>query len=205
MANKSIGLFAIFLCSIISSKNLFLFIFLFNLATQNKKQIILILLNNMKRIILILSIALAAVISCNAQKIEMKKVFGGGYQYKQNDKRVTMNNLVKAMENNPTAYTLMKKAQSNTMLAAVTGGLGGALIGFPIGTAIAGGKANWTLAGIGAGLAAISIPISAKANKNARKAVELYNNSLDATAYKPSKTEFSIVANNNGIGLAITF
>ncbi len=36
----------------------------------------------------------------------------------------------------------------------------------PIETALGNGKANWTLAGIGAGLATISIPISAKANKN---------------------------------------
>ncbi len=159
----------------------------------------------MKRIFLILTFALVAIISCNAQKIEIKKVFGGGYLYKQNGNRITMNNLVKAMESNTEAFTLMKKAQSNTILATVIGGLGGALIGFPIGTALGGGKANWTLAGIGAGLAAISIPISAKANKNARKAVEIYNASLNTTSYHQFKPELRIVANRNGVGLAMTF
>ena len=35
---------------------------------------------------------------------------------------------------------------------------GGFLIGWPLGTALAGGDPNWTLAAIGAGCVAIAIP-----------------------------------------------
>lgn len=158
----------------------------------------------MKKIILTLMIGLATMTICNAQKIEMKKVFGG-YQYTQDGNKMTMGKLVKVMESNSDALKFMKKAKSNNVLASILGGAGGALIGFPIGTAIGGGKANWTLVGIGAGLVAISIPISSGVNKNAKKAVELYNSSLNSTSYFEFKPEFKIVANGNGIGLSMSF
>jgi outer membrane lipoprotein SlyB len=158
----------------------------------------------MKKTILTLILALATITICNAQKIEMKKVFGG-YQYTQDGNQMTMGKLVKAMESNSEALKFMKKAKSNNVIASIISGAGGALIGFPIGTAIGGGDANWTLAGIGAGLVAISIPISSGVNKNAKKAVELYNSSLNSTSYYEFKPEFKIVANGNGIGLSVNF
>lgn len=41
-------------------------------------------------------------IICNAQKIEIEKVFGG-YKYTQNGKEMTMGNLVSTMESNSKA------------------------------------------------------------------------------------------------------
>ena len=158
----------------------------------------------MKKTILIFILTLTTITICNAQKIEMKKVFGG-YQYTQNGNQMTMGKLVKVMESNSEALKFMKKAKSNNVLASILGGAGGALIGFPIGTAIGGGDANWTLAGIGAGLVAIGIPISSGANKNAKKAVELYNTSLNSISFYKFKPEFKIVANGNGIGLSMNF
>lgn len=159
----------------------------------------------MKKIILTLIFTLATISFCNAQKIEMKKIFGG-YIYSQDGNKMTMGKMVKAMESNPDALKFMKKAKSNNVLASILGGAGGALIGFPIGTAIGGGDANWTLAGIGAGLVAIGIPISSGVNKNAKKAVDLYNSSLNSTSYNNEfNPEFKIVANGNGIGLSMNF
>ncbi|CAA0234271.1 hypothetical protein [Tenacibaculum maritimum] len=158
----------------------------------------------MKKTILVFILTLTTITICNAQKIEMKKVFGG-YQYTQNGNRMTMGKLVKVMKSNSEALKFMKKAKSNNVLASILGGAGGALIGFPIGTAIGGGDANWTLAGIGAGLVAIGIPISSGANKNAKKAVELYNASLNSASFYKFKPEFKIVANGNGIGLSMNF
>ena len=94
---------------------------------------------------MILILALTAVSICNAQKIEKEKVFGG-FQYTQNGNLMTMGKLVKAMESNSEALKYIKKAKSNNVLNTILGGVGGALIGYPIGTAITGGDSNWTLA-----------------------------------------------------------
>lgn len=158
----------------------------------------------MKKTILTLTFAFATMTLCIAQQIEMTKVFGG-YKFTQNDKNLGMGGLVKTMESNQQAYKLIKKAQSNNTMATIIGFAGGGLIGWPIGTAVAGGDANWTLAGIGAGLIAIGIPIASSANKKAKQAVELYNSSLDATSHYEFKPEFKIIANGNGIGLTMHF
>ena len=158
----------------------------------------------MKKTILTLTFALATLTFCNAQKIEMEKVFGG-YKYTQNGKQMTMGDLVDAMESYQQSYELVKKAQSNNTLASIIGFAGGGLIGWPIGAAIGGGDANWTLAGIGAGLVAIGIPISSSANKKAKQAVELYNSSLNSTSFYKFKPEFKIMANGNGIGFSMNF
>ena len=158
----------------------------------------------MKKTVLSLALVFAAMTYCNAQKIEMEKVFGG-YKFTQNGNLLKMNDLVKTMESNQHAYDLIKKAQSNNAIATIFGGAGGFLVGLPLGAAIGGGDANWTLAGIGAGLIAIGIPISSGVNKNAKQAVELYNSSLNPTSFYPHKPEFNVIANQNGIGLSINF
>ena len=158
----------------------------------------------MKKTILTLTFALATLTFCNAQQIEMEKVFGG-YKYTKNGKLMKMKDLVKTMESNQQAFDLIKKAQSNNTIASIIGGAGGFLVGWPIGTAIGGGDANWSLAGVGAGLIAISIPFTSGSNKNGKQAVELYNSSLKSTSFYEFKPEFKVISNGNGIGLSMNF
>ncbi|MDG1728485.1 MAG: hypothetical protein P8K68_05190 [Algibacter sp.] len=158
----------------------------------------------MKKNILILTFFIATLTLCNAQKIDTEKVFGG-YKYTQNDELISIGDLASIMESNTSAFELIKKGRTNRSLAAVLGFAGGGLIGWPLGTALGGGKANWALAGIGTGLVIIGIPISSSANKKINEAVATYNASLNATSYNEFKPEFKIIANGNGFGLAMNF
>jgi outer membrane lipoprotein SlyB len=134
----------------------------------------------------------------------MEKIFGG-YKYTQKGNQMTMKDLVKTMESNKQAFELIRKAQSSNTLASIIAFTGGGLVGWPIGTAIGGGDANWTLAGIGAGLIAIGIPISSNVNKKTKQAVDLYNSSLSSTSFYEFRPEFKVIANGNGIGLSMNF
>ena len=158
----------------------------------------------MKKIILTLIFTLATITFCNAQKIDMEKVFGG-YKFSQNGNQLAMKDLVKTMKSNQQAFKLIKKAQLNNTLASITGFIGGGLIGWTIGTAIVGGDTNWSLAGIGAGIVVIGIPISLNSDKKAKQAVELYNSSLNSSSFYEFKPEFKIIASGNGIGLSMNF
>lgn len=158
----------------------------------------------MKKPLLALIFTITALTFCNAQHIKVEKVFGG-YKYTQNDEYMTMTDLVNAMENNTKAFELIKKAKSNSSIATILGFAGGGLIGFPIGQSLGGRDANWALAGIGAGLVAIAIPISSSANKKTNKAVELYNASLNSSAHYQFKPEFNIITNGNGVGFSVRF
>ncbi len=138
-----------------------------------------------------------------AQKIEVTKVFGG-YKYTQNGHDLNLPQLVDLMASNPEALKYAKKAKTNDAWATIIAGAGGILVGYPIGTALGGGKPNWTMAGIGAGLIVVGIPLSSAVNKNAKKAVELYNRNITFINHQ-HKPKLSLLVNNLGFGLRINF
>ena len=158
----------------------------------------------MKKTILTLTFALATLTFCIAQQIEMERTFSG-YKYTQNGTPMTIEDLAKILESNQKAFVLIKKAHSNNTIASIFGSAGGFLVGWPIGSALGGEDANWTLAKVGAGLIAISIPFSSGANKNSKQAIELYNSSLNSTSFYEFKPELKIIRNENGIGLSMNF
>lgn len=158
----------------------------------------------MKNVLITMIIALVGTTFCEAQKIDIEKV-GGGHKFSQNGLVLTMDNLSSRVASNQESLRLINKAKTSVTFATILGYAGGGLIGWPVGTAIGGGKANWGIAGIGAGLLAIAFPVAAGADKKTKQAVELYNASLNPTSYIHSKPELNVVANANGIGLSMSF
>ncbi len=138
-----------------------------------------------------------------AQQINMEKTFGG-YKFTQDGKNLKFTEIVDIVKNNEDAYKLAKSAKSNYTVAQILGGAGGFLIGWPIGAALGGGDPDWTIAGIGAGLVAISIPFNSGANKKMKKAIEHYNSSLQNTS-SIIKPQYRFLANAKGVGIGITF
>ena len=138
-----------------------------------------------------------------SDSISMKKVFGG-YQFYQGEQRLNVNQLVNTMKPNNQAYQQIKSAQSIYTLSTIIGGVGGFMVGWPIGTALGGGEPNWTMAGIGAGLIVVSIPISQSFNKKAKQAVETYNSGLQTNSFW-DKNELKLSLTGNGLGLTLNF
>ncbi|MEP4532050.1 MAG: hypothetical protein ABJ004_03115 [Cyclobacteriaceae bacterium] len=159
----------------------------------------------MKHLVLFLSFSfllLACSFGQSEGEITSKKVFGG-YTFSQGDKTLTINQLLSTMKENPEAYDLMKSAKSTTDAANVLGVIGGFMIGWPLGSAIGGGEPNWALAGIGAGVLAVGIPVSISANRKLLNAVDRYNQGLENTSmnYSPKLN----LTFGNGFGLALNF
>ena len=107
--------------------------------------------------------------------------------------------------NNPEAYSYMQKAQSNYVGASIFGFTGGFFIGWPVGTAIAGGDAKWVLAGIGAGLVLMAIPMAVGYKRNVTKAVEIYNRDLAAPPEVARAVEWQLGLTAHGVGVAMKF
>lgn len=135
--------------------------------------------------------------------IQLKKVFGG-YQYSQNGNFLNVNGLKNAVKSNEQAYGLMKKASVTNSIAFSVSFAGGMLIGFPLGTALAGGDPNWIVAGVGVVLVGVSIPISNKFNEQAKEAVGIYNNSLQSSSFR-HRSEMNFAVTNNGVGFVLKF
>lgn len=157
----------------------------------------------MKKLVLLIVFIIISVSTINAQKIEIKKVFGG-YTFSQNDKMITLNQMQEIMKDNQKALDLVTSAKTNQTWGMILGGAGGALIGFPIGTAIGGGEPKWALAGAGAALIVATIPIVKNFNKKTKAAVALYNADIPNTTSYFNPT-FNLNFKGGSMGISMNF
>jgi hypothetical protein len=142
--------------------------------------------------------------SQSSDSIQATKI-SGGYKYELNGNIMNFETMSHMMQNNIEATQLLNKAKGSSGFANVLGYVGGFLVGYPLGTALGGGQANWTLAAIGAGIFVIALPIASSANKNLKQAVDVYNSSLNQTSYKQPEYELKLGINPNGLGLTLNF
>lgn len=126
-----------------------------------------------------------------------------GNHYEISGKPIRPNQLMKVLESNPNAYAEMKNANSSATGAFIFGYAGGFLIGYPIGQALSGAKPSWGLAGIGVGLALISIPFVTTSRDHATKAISLYNTGLTDSGSRGVKINFCL--SYQSVGLVCRF
>lgn len=154
-------------------------------------------------ILLVLAFSTSALSQDSTQIIKVKSNFWG-IQFYQNQQKFTMKQMATIMERNEDAYKLIQSARSSNTMAGVLGAIGGAMIGWNIGEAIAGGDPNWTLSAVGGAIVLASIPIYNSAYKKSKQAVELYNAGLKTTSSRnTTELNFSIAKGN--IGLKLSF
>jgi len=127
----------------------------------------------------------------------------GGYKYTYDNQVLTLNRLGEIMQNNSIATGYFKKAKGNSGFANVLGYAGGFLIGYSLGTAIGGGKVNWSVVGVGCGLIVIAIPVVGSANKNLQNAVNAFNHGNSTS--RIDKIDLLLGMNQSGLGVAIRF
>ncbi|MBA3283531.1 MAG: hypothetical protein H0U27_00535 [Nitrosopumilus sp.] len=150
-------------------------------------------------LVLLFGIFISAGFSQSPDTISIDK---NSYMYQGN--KITLKELSNITKSNPQAHKEIKMARSNAAGAQMFGSIGGFMIGWPLGAAIGGGDPNWALAGIGFGVAFISIPFALKANKHAKNAVGIYNRDLNTTG-KINNYNYNIFFSGNGIGLRVIY
>lgn len=134
----------------------------------------------------------------------IKILTGFGLSFSQAGRELTLNQVMFQMREDEQAFKEIKKARDIRRFADFVGGVGGAMIGWTIGTALGGGDPNWAFAGIGAGVIAVSLPISASYRKKAKGAINSYNRGLRKTSFRaPQELKFSMTG--NGVGLMWQF
>jgi len=82
---------------------------------------------------------------------------------------------------------------------------GGALIGWTLGGAVAGGDPEWYLAGIGAGLIAIAIPLEIIGKKRCDRYSMVMTEELPYYAFSGNNTKLRVAGSGNTIGLVVDF
>jgi hypothetical protein len=125
------------------------------------------------------------------------KIFQGGTVLKPKE-------VLRLMEPNPQAYATFERAKANYTASLILGTAGGALVGWPLGTALGGGDPQWGLAAGGAALILIALPLDAAFKKNARIAIDLYNTDKGKTA-RQFKPQMHFGMQRTGVGMSLRF
>jgi hypothetical protein len=111
-------------------------------------------------------------------------------------------NLLIKLQPNAAAFAEMKKAKSAYDAGMVFGFVGGALIGWPVGSALGGGEPQWVLAGVGAGVILLALPLSKSYKVHAKKAIQLYN---DGTNQTGRSLHIKVGILDQGVGVRLRF
>ncbi len=114
------------------------------------------------------------------QPISMVKTFGS-VRYERDTLILSARQVSDLLYHNTEAYNEFRVARTNNTVGTLLGFTGGVLVGFPIGTALAGGQPEWGLAAGGAALILASIPFNRAFTKRAGNAIDIYNGSLKAS------------------------
>jgi hypothetical protein len=152
---------------------------------------------------LILGLCLISTVNIHGQNardtIETRKAMG--VIFLQNGKKLAPRDLLQITKSNTESYQEMKIAKSNYDAGSIFGFAGGFMVGWPLGTAIAGGQPNWTLAAVGAGLIIVSIPFSTAYSRHARNAVTIFNSGLRQTGHNGVKWDLGFTSSGAGFTL----
>lgn len=119
-------------------------------------------------------------------------------RFYEDDKLIKPKEVLSRMEADPEAFAAFKKAKANYDASQVFGFIGGFMIGWPLGTALAGGDPQWGLAAGGAAVILASLPFNSAFKKHAANALTIYNKRSGASAF-PVKLKFRF----DGTGVAI--
>ena len=136
-----------------------------------------------------------------ADSIETKSPYGTIYL--QHGKTLTAKELKEIVMVNPEASEEMKLASGNLTAGLAFAYVGGFMVGWPIVTAIGGGKPEWAMAGVGAALLAISFPFGGAATRHTKNAVKIYNNGIKELSHHNVNLDLGF--SGNGVGIKMSF
>jgi hypothetical protein len=115
-----------------------------------------------------------------AAPIEKKSVFLGT-EYQQSGKRIDREDMHSKLENESGPAEELSGQTALAVSSLVLAVAGGGMVGWPLGQAIAGeNEPLWVLAGVGAGLIVLSIPLAIVADNKVENAVDAHNRRLRA-------------------------
>jgi hypothetical protein len=128
-----------------------------------------------------------------------------GYHYYQGKNKLSKNEYVTVLKSNEQAYKQYKSAQSTYTISRVFSLVGGALIGYRLGEALGGRNDDtWVLAGVGAGLIAVAIPLRISSSKKYGQSRKTYNSGLHANSFW-NKSDLRFSMTGKGVGLTFKF
>jgi hypothetical protein len=128
-----------------------------------------------------------------------------GYQYKYKGENLTLSQITTILEKNPTTVEFSKSVKSSSGLINVLGFAGGFCMGYGLAPLFYGRQPNLSLAGIGCGIIAVTIPITRSAENKLKRGVDIYNSNSTQAMVTLDQYEIKLAMIPNGMGVVIQF
>lgn len=134
-----------------------------------------------RRVALVVALVVVGSACASGQKMVpnapiQKRSAGLGTNYQQHGKEVDRDSMIAQLEREPEAADELSGYGGFHGAALVTGAVGGALVGWPVGSAVAGNdNPPWVMAGVGAVLIVLAIPAAITADNKLESAVDAHN------------------------------
>jgi len=137
-------------------------------------------------------------------EIDFVKSFWG-YKFYYNGIPYSAGQIQGIMVTKPEAQKLMKQARGTNTVAGILGFFGGAMMGWPVGGAIAGEDMDWGMFAAGVGVTAVGIPFSISAARKMKKSVEIWNSSLAMKVIQKNNFAYDLKVSPGRVGLTVSF
>ena len=127
------------------------------------------------------------------------------YRYEQLGHVLNLRQMTQIMKTDKEATKYLKTAKLSNGISVLLECTGGFLIGYQIGTYIAGRGANLSMLAVGISFLVVDIPINIATKRNLFKAINLYNTHKTATGLNGNDYDFHLGITQNGIGITLKF
>lgn len=136
--------------------------------------------------------------------IRMVRDFGGTTYY-DGGTLLRPKDIRSIVQDNEQALTLAESANTQSIISGIIAFSGGFMCGYQLGAIISGREPSYGVLAIGAGVIAISIPISISANRDLKRAVRTYNADIQSNQTTTGQYQLRLQSTGNTIGLVLTF
>lgn len=151
-----------------------------------------------------LTICISVFSQTNKDSIQMIKV-GNNYRCEQNGHILNLRQLTGIMKTDKEATAHLKLAKLSNDISVLLGFTGGVLIGYPIGSYIAGKGVNLSMFAVGIGFLIVDIPLNIATKRNLTRAINRYNSSISGTGLINKACDLHMGITQNGIGITLKF
>lgn len=129
----------------------------------------------------------------------------GGTKYSVNGRTLTKQQLTDILQTSANAKNYADAAKNFRLVSALSGCVGGALLGYQIANNLTSGSFQMHFLYVGGALAGLSIATGVTASNNVRRGVRVYNDELRGRVSTKVQPQLQIGFGGNCVGLALKF
>ena len=127
----------------------------------------------------------------------------GSHKVYLGEKKMKMKDLFKTMKPHPESYAYIQSARDFNFFAQIIYSIGAVPVGYALAYYLPSNEMKWPVLLTGVGIIGIGIPLNIRYLKQMQRAVNSFNDRNNSGFLMKSRFQFSMITNQNGIGIQL--